>query len=333
VTDRPKDKRVVNVSELTPPGAAFVDFGQDVIREDYSAIPRNKLEAIVKRPKLSRYRAAVEAVRAARGMPIISHLPRMTAAVSTLQRLTGDQSPHLAFSFNFTELPSGAARRYLANAFSRVRHFFVFSEFERHLYPHYFGLDGERFHYLSWTQEPPPVASTPSPFALNSYVSAVGGEGRDYATLIAAARLLPDIAFLIIARPYNRLGEMPPNVRLLTDVPLEQTWRIAADSSCLVVPLRDRTTCCGHITLVAGELLGIPVISTRSDATTAYTEDIALCLPGDVEALAGLIRQHHDSAPVRKAAAMARIPGKRAKYDRRIWEVALRKIVEDLDRR
>ena len=44
---------------------------------------------------------------------------------------------------------------------------------------------------------------------------------------------------------------------LLTNVPLAMTWRIALDSSCLIVPLKSRTTCCGHITLVAGELLGI----------------------------------------------------------------------------
>ena len=332
MNDRSEAKRVVNVSELTPPGAAFVDFGPAIMREDYSAIPRSKLEIIVKRPKLSRYRAALEAVRSAREMPIISHLPRMTAAVSTMQRLTGDRSPHLAFSFNFTDLPSGVARRYMADAFRSVRQFFVFSEFERDLYPRYFGLPGERFHYLSWTQDTPPVASSPSPYALNSYVSAVGGEGRDYATLIRAARRLPDIDFVIIARPYNRLGELPPNVRFLTNVPLEQTWRIAVDSSCMVVPLRDCTTCCGHITLVSGELLGIPVISTRSDATVAYTEDIALCDPGDVDALAALIRNHHDEATTLKAAYAARVPSKRAKYDRRIWELALRNTMDNLFR-
>ena len=77
---------------------------------------------------------------------------------------------------------------------------------------------------------------------------------------------------------------------------------IAVESACLVVPLRDRTTCCGHITIVSGELLGIPVISTISEATREYTEDVVALRPGDVERSAGLIRNHFDQAPELKAA-------------------------------
>ena len=256
----------------------------------------------------------------------------MTAAVSSLQQITGDRSPHLAFAFNFTDLPTSVAKHYLTAAFRSVRRFFVFSEFERDLYQRYFDLPRDRFEYLLWAQEPPPIASTPSPYALNSYVTAVGGEGRDYATLIAAAARLPDIDFVIIARPYNLVKEVPPNVRFLTNVPIEQTWRIAADSSCMVVPLRDRTTCCGHITLVSSELLGIPVISTHSEATMAYTEDMALCEPGDVAALAALVREHHENSLPMKKAATSRIPAKRVKFSRKVWATALGETIEDLTR-
>ena len=215
-----------------------------------------------------------------RGMPIISHLPRMTAAVSTFELLMRTRAPHLAFSFNFTELPEGVARSYLARAFRSVDEFFVFSEYERGLYSDHFSLPRDRLTRLIWTQDVPLAADEPSPFEINSYVSAIGGEGRDYVTLIAAAERLPHIEFVIVARPYNRIPSLPINVRLLQNVPLASTWRIAAESACLVVPLRDRTTCCGHITIVSGELLGLPVISTASEATREYTEDVALCEPG-----------------------------------------------------
>ena len=321
-------KWVVNVSDLTAPGAKFVELPRDVRRLDYSGLPRNAVERLISRPKISRYRAALEAVFAAKGRPIISHLPRMTAAVSSFQSLTGRRSPHLAFSFNFTDLPGGAARKYLSRSFLSVDEFFVFSAYERGLYSDHFALPSERFTRLIWTQDPPPVSSNPSPLALNSYVSAIGGEGRDYETLIAAAEKLQDIEFVIIARPYNSLPRVPANVRVLVNVPLEQTWRMAVDSSCMVVPLKTRTTCCGHITLVAGELLGIPLISTFSEATREYTEDVALCDPGDADALASLIRHYHQGAVDQKAAASARVRSKREKYDRRQWDVAVGRSLE-----
>lgn len=321
----PYSRWVVNVSELTPPGAKFIDMPPSVGRLDFSALPQNGLERLVQKPRISRYRAALEAVVAAKGMPIISHLPRMTAAVSTFEFLARSRSPHLAFSFNFTNLPQGAARRYLTHAFRSVDEFFVFSEYERGLYSDYFELPEDRLTRLIWTQDVPVAADEASPFAPNSYVSAIGGEGRDYATLIAAAERLPDIEFVIVARPYNRLPELPDNVRLLHNVPLASTWRIAVESACLVVPLRDRMTCCGHITIVSGELLGIPVISTISEATREYTEDVALFDPGDVEALTRLIRRHVDIAPELKAQAAQRVPSKIAKYDRSHWQIAVQR--------
>lgn len=322
-------RRVVNAADLSPSGFEFVDFPPGVERLDFSALPGNAIERLVRKPRISRYRAAFEAVRAARGMPIISHLPRMTAAVSTAQSLLRSRSPHLAFSFNFTDLPQGAARRYMSRAFGHVDEFFVFSEYERETYPRYFSLPEDRFTRLTWTQRPPAVSSEPSPFPRDSYVSAVGGEGRDYASLMAAAEALPDIDFVVIARPYNRMGELPSNVRLMTNVSPALTWRIALDSSCMVVPLKSRTTCCGHITLVSGELLGIPLISTASEATREYTQDVALCEPGDVAALTRLIREHHHRVVQFKVAAANRVQEKLADYDRRIWDLEVWKALTD----
>ena len=316
---------VVNVSELTATDAKFVAMPPGVRRIDFSALPRNAVERVVRKPRLSRYRAALEAVLASKGMPIISHLPRMTAAVSALEFLTGSNAPHLAFSFNFTDLPQGTPRDYLTRAFRGVDEFFVFSEYERELYSDYFSLPKERLTRLIWTQDPPIFADESSPFATNSYVSAIGGEGRDYATLIAAAERLRDIDFVIIARPYNDIPKVPTNVQLRHNLPLEMTWRIARESSCLVVPLRDRWTCCGHITIVSGELLGLPVISTVSEATREYTEDVALSEPGDVDGLARNIRDHFEQTVELKAAAAARVATKRAKYDRKHWEVAVQR--------
>jgi hypothetical protein len=315
-----RQQRVVSVADLSRADDQFVNFARPVEYLSFSGLPSNRFERLVARPRLSRYRAALAAVRAAQGAPIISHLPRMTAAVSLAQTLTRRSGPHLAFSFNFTELPKGIERSYMQAAFANVAQFFVFSEFEKVQYPRYFSLPEERFRRLLWAQSQPLVSSEPSPFPRNGYVSAVGGEGRDYRSLLAAAELLPEIIFVIIARPGTIVGPLPNNVRVFVNLAPELTWRIAMDSSCMIVPLKTRTTCCGHITLVAGELLGIPMISTVSEATQEYTEDISLCEPGDVGELTKLIRIHHNEVEHFKRSSSNRILRKLAKYSRKKWD-------------
>jgi hypothetical protein len=324
-----RQQRVVSVADLSKTDEHFVNFARPVEYLSFSGLPANRLERLVTRPRISRYRAALAAVRAAEGAPIISHLPRMTAAVSLAQTLTRHSGPHLAFSFNFTELPAGIERSYMQIAFADVARFFVFSEFERVEYPRYFSLPEERFCRLLWAQSQPSVSSEPSPFPQNSYVSAVGGEGRDYHSVLSAAEQLPEIPFVIIARPQTIVGPLPSNVRVFANLPSELTWRIAMDSSCMLVPLKSRTTCCGHITLVAGELLGIPIISTSSEATREYTEDISLCEPGNVQQLAKLIRLHHNEVDQFKISSLTRMPQKLAKYSRKRWD---EEISEALDK-
>lgn len=313
----------VNVGEMSSIGEMFVDLPPGVERRDINARPINALERMVTKPKVARYRAAVSAVVTANGRPIISHLPRVSAAVGLAGSLLRSRSPHMAFSFNFTRLPTGVTRRYMQRVFAGIEQFCVFSEFERGLYADYFRLPADRFRRLLWTQDVPPVAVTAGPFAVNSYVCAIGGEGRDYAALIEAARRLPQVPFVIVGRSYTVLADPPRNVTFFADLPLGQTWRLAADSSCLVVPLLSSTTCCGHITLVSGKLLGLPVISTRSEATAEYTQNVALCEPGSAADLAQLIEMHHLNAVSLKASARERAPLERERHSRDHWRNAV----------
>lgn len=323
---------VVNVSDLMPVGAVFAPMPSGHERVDVSGLPRNPWERRVRRPNVARLRAAVEAVRLARGGAIISHLPRMSAAVAAVQIAARSTAPHLAFSFNFTTLPGTVSGAYFRRVLDRVDRFCVFSAYEAELYPRRFDLPPERFVRLLWAQDPPTISSVPTAFAGRDYVCAVGGEGRDYATLVAAARLLPHVTVVVIARRYNVVGDLPANVVVLHDVPGEVTWRIAREARALIVPLLTDRTCCGHITLVSAELLGIPVISTASAATREYADDVTTCRPGDAAALASLIDDHHERFELLGAAARARIPDKVRRYSRERWADALRDFLGDEER-
>ena len=168
------ERVVTNISELSPVDELFVQGPSTSRWRNHSGLPRNKIENAIWKPRLSRLRAAWQGVGGAGASPIISHLPRMTAAVACMQMLRSNCSRHLAFSFNFTDLPEGVERHLLAKAFARVDRFCVFSRHEADLYPAVFGLDPSRFTSVIWTQGCPQIAMEPGPFQPGTYIVAVG---------------------------------------------------------------------------------------------------------------------------------------------------------------
>jgi glycosyltransferase involved in cell wall biosynthesis len=316
-----RTERLVNVSDLLPKGAAFVDFPPGIQRVDVSGIPQNLIERRVRRPALARYRAAWEAV--GKGEAVLSHMPRMTAAVADAMRLRRRPQPHLAFSFNFTDLPTGADLARFRRSLKCVDRFLVYSTFEQGLYPQLFSLPRERFVQCDWTQDIPDVDEASGPYTPGSYIVAIGGEGRDYETLVAAAARLPKLNFVIIARPRNDVGPIPENVSLLTNVPAPKTWRIGVDSAFMVLPLKSRETCCGQITLVSGRQLGIPILATESAAISDYVDGSTLVAPGDVAQLADALEHMWVDRAAKKDQAVKTMAADRARFDRNRWKAVI----------
>jgi hypothetical protein len=247
----------------------------------------------------------------------------MTAALSIACRALRRSVPHIAFTFNFTDLPVGFERWRLAQAFRTVDRFFVFSSFEKKLYAHHFDIEPRRIQLISWTQPTPNVSTVPPPLEPRSYVTAVGGEGRDFDTLLNAAALLPDIQFIVIARPKSIRGPVPANVLLMTNVPSDITWRIALDGTAVLVPLKSNETCCGHITIVSAQLLGIPLITSHSEATREYTQTSHLFEPSDHFGLASNVRRVHVDWQGARQRAVHALPELKRRYDRQLWAQAL----------
>ena len=317
----------INVPDISPADDAFTQLSTrhplNWVR--LSGLPSNVLERHVRGVRVSRYRAAAQAVLAAdKDCFVISHLPLMTAAVAHLLRVRGRHVPHLGFAFNFTKLPGGWRHAYLRNALSRVDQLTVFSSYEKTLYAEYFGIDQSRFVPVIWTQDAPPVQAEPGIDLKTPYLCAIGGEGRDFALLIETAkRLEPGITMVIIARPHSLAGlSIPDNVTVLTNIPLARTWRIAQDSLGVLVPLLGRDTCCGQITLVSAKLLGVPLATTWAHATREYVQGrtaVLECEPGDAKAFAGLANRLVGEAGTLRLAARSGADAERGIHDRSHW--------------
>ncbi len=160
--------------------------------------------------------------------------------------------------------------------------------------PLWFGVDHE-----FWT--PPPGE------ARRQGVLAVGNDGRrDYATLISAARLLPDVPFQIVTR--RELGaDLPANVKhmrgdwkadALSDADLRSLYRSAA---CVAVPLTESIQPSGQSVAMQAMMCATPVVMTRTSGW--WGKDVLSAglhlrdaRPGDPAALAATIRKSFDEA-------------------------------------
>ncbi len=284
--------RIVNCAELARPGWTFLKekmADSEVDWSFHSATPKNWLERFVTRPKLARYRAALTAALDARRSDIlISHLPRMTWWAAVFGRLFSVRAKHIAFSFNFTDLPVGLSRKVMSMAFQWVDVFVVYSTIEKSLYANYFGIDSHKLKVLPWVMETPSIEPL-QPLIQGKYVCGVGGEGRDYLTLITACKDMRDVPLVVVARSHSVAGlAFPEHFKVLVDIPVAQYWNIVKFSRFVVIPLRDQETNCGHITMVGSMKLGKPLVTTVSRGTEEYSfhyENALLCSPGDSDEL------------------------------------------------
>lgn len=313
--------RFLNTSDLAGPEWRFLAPVCDdptLSWDVFLGRPRNRLERAVRHPAPARWRAATEAAWAARttAQPtaLVSHLPAMAAATNVMRRALCPAVPHIAFAFNFTKLPQGIRRSFLTRALVGIDEFVVFSRFERPLYAAELGIPEDRIRFLPWAMDAPqPGPQTPltAEVRARGYLAAIGGEGRDYALLAEVMRARPDQRMVIVTRPYSITGiRFPENVTVFTNLPGPDTWRIAADAQALVIPLLSDTTACGHITMVGAQLLGLPLIVTRSRGVEDYvTGKTAQMVPaGDGAALgAALDRGLEYPTAMAGMAAIARV--------------------------
>jgi glycosyltransferase involved in cell wall biosynthesis len=307
----------VNVSESADPAWNWIGgrFPEDPFRWiSFSGLPSSAFEDRIQSPKISRYRACWEAARAAkreRAALIVSHTPLVSAWTNLFCRALGVKAPHLAFSFTFSTLPTGVRRHFIVNGIEGIDRFVCFSTVEQARYPKYFGIPEGRIDSLRWTAAEPGFDSSARPSEPTPYLCAVGGEGRDYATLVEAMRRLPDHRLAIVARPANVVGlDLPSNVSLRTNIPLADVWNVIAHAKLMVLPLRDTEVPCGHGTLIAAMQLETPSIVTESAAMIDYVSDETTGLitpPGDPDAMARTIeRLWDDEALARRLALNAR---------------------------
>jgi glycosyltransferase involved in cell wall biosynthesis len=257
--------------------------------------PTHFWERIIRRPNVGMMRACMQAVRrASKGHAklLITQDPRTTFWCALFCRMLRMQVDHYVFSFNFPELPEGIRLRLMRYAFTQVKLFSVHSSMERDLYSRCFDIPKDRIRLRLWSIGVPDV-SPDYPLQEGRYVSSIGGNGRDYRTLLEAGLRLPHIPFVLVVRPESVASlTVPANVKVIVNAPFEQAMNIMRHSAFTVLPLSGSTVPAGHVTLVCAMHLGRAVVATDSEGIYDYVRsghNGVLCEPFSPDSLAQAI--------------------------------------------
>jgi glycosyltransferase involved in cell wall biosynthesis len=201
---------------------------------------------------------------------LITQDPRGSLYCALLCRLFQIRVNHYVNSLNFPELPVGLRHRLMRFAFRQIAEFSVRSRMEKSLYSNYFDIPEERIRARLWSIGIPTVHPD-TPLQEGQYVSSIGGNGRDYKTLLAASQILSEISFVLVVRPeYLEALKVPPNVRVLVNAKFEEAMNVLRHSRFMVLPFANSTVPCGHVTLVCAMHLGRTVVATDSAGISDY---------------------------------------------------------------
>ena len=207
---------IVCCAEIEDPRWRWLEtnLADDGVRMEFArCVPKYALEKRLPF-NLARLRGSFEAVQLARrtgAKALVTHGPTIAAWCALFARALRVKVPIVAHSFNFTELPTGVKRAVFSLALSQIDQFIVFSTMERKLYADAFALPIDRFGFVHWGVLPPKPGAPETPLEQGDYVSAIGGNARDYRTLMEVARHLPDIRFVLVVRPHSLEGlDRPP---------------------------------------------------------------------------------------------------------------------------
>ena len=220
-------------------------------------------------------------LRQAANAPVVAWQPLAGALVGVLRR--GERPPLVVLNPLFD--PDGAApvQAMIRRGVSRADRVVMFSRRAVDAAAT-LGIPANRLDFVPLGVRPRRTSPAPP----GDYVVAVGRDGRDWATLAAAAKEVPTEIVVVGPGP-----DQAPGLPVRPPMPRAELLDFLAGAAAVVVPLLrpDRTS--GQLAVLDAMSVGRAVVATRTQGTEDYVTDETgrLVPPGDPEALAAALME------------------------------------------
>lgn len=260
------------------------------------------------------------AVRAPGSRGIITAFPQLAAAVGLRKRLANSDIPLLAWTFNLGRVYPGIRGRLARIALRRVDHFIVHSRAEIAAYSEWLDIPPERFTFLPFETPMRPIELAEE--LEQPFIVSLGSAHRDYALLFAALAGLR-LPAVVVAAPHAVAGlTAPPSVTVRSGLTASQCFELIQRARFVVIPVANRTTASGQVTMLDAMMYARPVIITSCPGSVDYIADGVdglLVRQGDRADLETAMRRLWEDEPLRRTmGAAARLRGEQSFSERAI---------------
>lgn len=212
---------------------------------------------------------AWSAARRVRGpSAVITSFPQLPIVVGMRKRLAFSHLPVVAWTFNLGQTYPGMKRRLSRAALPRIDRFIVHSRGEIAAYSEWLDIAPERFQFVPF--ETPVRDIELDEDRQQPFVLSMGTAQRDYKLLFG---VMAELGYptVIVAGQHAVAGlKVPPNVTVRSGLTPQQCFELTQRARLNVIPVANRTTASGQVTLLDAMMFARPAIITSCPASIDY---------------------------------------------------------------
>ncbi len=231
---------------------------------------------------------------------VVTVFPHLAFTVGLHQRAALGRKPVVAWCFNAGRLYRGLKGTIARTALSRIDRFIVHSRAEVTLYARWLRLPPERFRFVHLQRASIPIEDKEE--KRRPFVLSMGSAHRDYATFLEAIGQTKLPTIVVAARHALEGLAIPANVEIKSGLSPRECHRLTQQARVNAVPVLNRETASGQVTIIEAMRMGRAVVATRTIGSEDYIENGVtgfLVEPRSVEAMRHAIEQLWDDGNLR----------------------------------
>lgn len=213
------------------------------------------------------WRQSGDAWRGTRG-GCITVFPQLAAMVGLRKMLSKRRVPVVAWCFNVGMLYPGVKKILARSILENIDKFIVHSKRERDSVSSWLNIDKSRFEFIPLQRGR--IQITEEEDHDDPFILSMGSANRDFKTLFLAVEKLGIKTVVVTKKSVVKNLDIPKNVKILTELTINECRCLSQKAVINVVPLIDSPTAAGQVTIVEAMRMNRAVIATRCVGSEDY---------------------------------------------------------------